>query len=53
MQWDLVAQAPANAEAREQLTASRKRLVEAAHVERRRLERNLNDACGVVVARSL
>jgi signal transduction histidine kinase len=33
----------ANAEAREQLTASRKRLVEAAQVERRRLERNLHD----------
>jgi signal transduction histidine kinase len=40
---ELVAQALANAEAREQLTASRKRLVEAAQVERRRLERNLHD----------
>jgi signal transduction histidine kinase len=40
---ELVAQALANAEAREQLTASRKRLVEAAQAERRRLERNLHD----------
>jgi signal transduction histidine kinase len=40
---ELVAQALANAEAREQLAASRKRLVEAAQVERRRLERNLHD----------
>jgi signal transduction histidine kinase len=40
---ELVAQALANAEAREQLNASRKRLVEAAQVERRRLERNLHD----------
>jgi signal transduction histidine kinase len=39
----LVAQALANAEAREQLAASRRRLVEAAQVERRRLERNLHD----------
>ena len=40
---ELVAQALANAEAREELAASRKRLVEAALVERRRLERNLHD----------
>jgi signal transduction histidine kinase len=40
---ELVAQALANAEVREQLAASRKRLVEAAQVERRRLERNLHD----------
>ena len=40
---ELVAQALANAEAREQLIASRKRLVEAAQAERRRLERNLHD----------
>jgi signal transduction histidine kinase len=40
---ELVAQALANAEAREELAASRKRLVEAAQVERRRLERNLHD----------
>ncbi|HEY7077707.1 MAG TPA: GAF domain-containing sensor histidine kinase [Solirubrobacteraceae bacterium] len=40
---ELVAQALANAEAREELTASRKRLVEAAQLERRRLERNLHD----------
>ena len=40
---ELVAQALANAEAREELAASRKRLVEAARVERRRLERNLHD----------
>jgi signal transduction histidine kinase len=39
----LVAQALANAEAREELAASRRRLVEAAQVERRRLERNLHD----------
>jgi signal transduction histidine kinase len=39
----LVAQALANAEAREELAASRRRLVEAARVERRRLERNLHD----------
>ena len=40
---ELVAQALANADAREQLSASRKRLVEAAQTERRRLERNLHD----------
>jgi signal transduction histidine kinase len=40
---ELVAQALANAEAREELNASRKRLVEAAQLERRRLERNLHD----------
>jgi GAF domain-containing protein len=40
---ELVAQALANAEAREELTASRRRLVEAAQLERRRLERNLHD----------
>jgi signal transduction histidine kinase len=40
---ELVAQAMANAEAREELNASRKRLVEAAQLERRRLERNLHD----------
>ena len=40
---ELVAQALANAEAREELAASRKRLVEAAQLERRRLERNLHD----------
>lgn len=40
---ELVAQALANAEAREELAASRKRLVESAQVERRRLERNLHD----------
>jgi signal transduction histidine kinase len=40
---ELVAQALANAEAREQLAASRMRLVQAAQVERRRLERNLHD----------
>jgi signal transduction histidine kinase len=40
---ELVGQALANAEAREQLAASRKRLVEAASTERRRLERNLHD----------
>jgi signal transduction histidine kinase len=38
-----VAQALANADAREQLAASRARLVEAADAERRRLERNLHD----------
>jgi hypothetical protein len=38
---DLVAHALANVEAREQLAASPKRLVEAAQLERRRLERNL------------
>jgi signal transduction histidine kinase len=40
---ELVAQALANAEAREQLAASRARLVEAGDAERRRLERNLHD----------
>jgi signal transduction histidine kinase len=51
---ELVAQALANAEAREQLAASRKRLVEAAQVERRRLERNLHDGAQQrLVARDL
>jgi PAS domain S-box-containing protein len=40
---ELVAQALANADAREQLAASRVRLVEAGDAERRRLERNLHD----------
>jgi PAS domain S-box-containing protein len=40
---DLTAQALANARAREQLRASRTRLVQAADIERRRLERNLHD----------
>jgi signal transduction histidine kinase len=40
---ELVAQAMANAEAREQLAASRKRIVQAGDAERRRLERNLHD----------
>jgi signal transduction histidine kinase len=40
---ELVAQALANADAHEQLTASRARLVEAGDAERRRLERNLHD----------
>jgi signal transduction histidine kinase len=40
---ELVAQALANADAREQLAASRARIVEAGDVERRRLERNLHD----------
>jgi PAS domain S-box-containing protein len=40
---ELVAQALANAEAREQLSASRARLVAAGLEERRRLERNLHD----------
>jgi PAS domain S-box-containing protein len=40
---DLAAQALANAEAREQLAASRARIVEAGDAERRRLERNLHD----------
>ncbi len=40
---ELVADALANADAREQLAASRARLVEAADAERRRLERNLHD----------
>ena len=39
----LAAQALANADAREQLAASRARIVEAGDVERRRLERNLHD----------
>ena len=40
---ELVAQALANADAHEQLAASRARLVEAGDAERRRLERNLHD----------
>jgi PAS domain S-box-containing protein len=40
---ELVAQALANADAREQLAASRARLVETSDAERRRLERNLHD----------
>ena len=40
---ELVAQALANADAREQLAASRARIVEAGDAERRRLERNLHD----------
>jgi len=40
---ELVAQALANAEAREQLAASRARVVAASDGERRRLERNLHD----------
>jgi PAS domain S-box-containing protein len=40
---ELAAQALANAEAREQLAASRARIVEAGDAERRRLERNLHD----------
>ena len=40
---DLVAQALANAHARQQLAASRARIVEAGDAERRRLERNLHD----------
>jgi signal transduction histidine kinase len=40
---DLVAQALANADAREKLAASRTRVVEVADAERRRLERNLHD----------
>ncbi|MBA2475226.1 MAG: PAS domain S-box protein [Actinobacteria bacterium] len=40
---ELVSQALANADAREQLSASRARLVEASDAERRRLERNLHD----------
>ena len=39
----LVAVALANAEAREQLTASRSRIVQAGDAERQRLERNLHD----------
>jgi PAS domain S-box-containing protein len=40
---DLAGQALANAHAREELAASRARLVEAGDAERRRLERNLHD----------
>jgi PAS domain S-box-containing protein len=40
---DLAAQALANAQTREQLAASRARIVEAGDAERRRLERNLHD----------
>jgi signal transduction histidine kinase len=40
---ELVANAVANADARQQLAASRSRLVEAMDAERRRLERNLHD----------
>ena len=40
---NLVAVTLANAEAREQLTASRARIVQAGDAERRRLERNLHD----------
>src|SRR6478609_6837578 len=40
---DLVAQALANADAYGKLAASRARIVEAADIERRRLERNLHD----------
>jgi PAS domain S-box-containing protein len=40
---ELAAQALANAQAREELAASRIRLVEAADAERQRLERNLHD----------
>jgi signal transduction histidine kinase len=40
---ELVADALANADAREQLAASRTRIVEAGDAERRRLERNLHD----------
>jgi signal transduction histidine kinase len=40
---EIVAQAIANAEAREQLTASRARIVEAGDAARRRIERNLHD----------
>ena len=40
---DLVAQRLANADAHEQLAASRARIVEAGDAERRRLERNLHD----------
>ena len=40
---ELVAVALANAEAREELAASRARIVEAGDAERRRLERNLHD----------
>ena len=40
---ELAAQALANAEVRQELAASRARLVEAADAERRRIERNLHD----------
>ncbi len=40
---ELASQALANAEAREQLAASRARIVQAGDAERRRLERNLHD----------
>ena len=40
---ELVAQAIANAQAREELAASRSRIVEASDAERRRIERNLHD----------
>jgi PAS domain S-box-containing protein len=40
---DLAAQAIANAHARDELAASRARIVEASDAERRRLERNLHD----------
>ena len=40
---ELVAQAIANAEAREELTASRARIVQASDAERQRIERNLHD----------
>ena len=40
---ELVAQALANADAHEQLAASRARIVEAGDAERRRIERNLHD----------
>ena len=40
---DLAAQAIANAQARDELAASRMRIVEASDAERRRLERNLHD----------
>jgi signal transduction histidine kinase len=40
---ELVAQAIANAEAREELTASRARIVQASDEERQRIERNLHD----------
>jgi PAS domain S-box-containing protein len=40
---DLAAQAIANAHARDELAASRMRIVEASDAERRRLERNLHD----------
>src|SRR3954454_9937480 len=40
---ELVAQAVSNAEAHDQLAASRARIVEAGDAERRRLERNLHD----------